>query len=78
MDRKTMLHDNPVTYHSNRYHARSACELCQGILRHEPWCLTVNPSVCYAYEIVVYPEKVTTEDLIILHSLGVLWSGLNG
>jgi hypothetical protein len=75
---KTMLHDNPVTHHSNRYHARCACEQCEGILRNEPWCLTVNPSVYYAYKIVVSPEKVTMVDSIILHSLGVLWSDLNG
>jgi hypothetical protein len=73
-----MLHDNPLTYHSNRYDARSACEQCEGILRHEPWCLKVNPSVYYAYEVVVYPEKVTMQDSIILHSLGVLWSDRKG
>jgi hypothetical protein len=38
----------------------------------------VNPAVYYAYEIVVYPKKVTMEDSIILHSLGVLWGHLNG
>ena len=73
-----MPQDNPVTNHSNRYHAQSACQQCDGILRHERWCLTVNPAIYYAYEIVVYPEKVTREDSIILHSLGVLWGHLNG
>lgn len=73
-----MFDDNPVTYHSNRYHAQSACQQCEGILRHESWCLTVNPVVNYAYQIVVHPEKVTMEDSIILHSLGVLWSHLKG
>jgi hypothetical protein len=38
----------------------------------------VNPSVYYAYKIVVSPEKVTMVDSIILHLLGVLWSDLTG
>lgn len=73
-----MSHNQSALYHSNRYHARSACQLCEGIVRHEPWCLTVNPAVWYAYEIVVYPDRVTLEDSIILHSLGVLWSHVHG
>jgi len=32
----------------------------------------------YAYKIVVYPEKVTMQDSIILHSLRVLWSDRKG
>ena len=78
MTTKTMIRDNPMTYHANRYHAQSACQQCEGILRHEPWCRTVNPAAYYAYEIVVHPKKLTIEDSIILHSLGVLWSHLNG
>ena len=70
---KLMPHKNPISYHSNRYHAESACEHCQGVIRHEHWCLALNPVVHYACEIVIYPDKLTIGDAIILHSLGVLW-----
>lgn len=61
-------------YHSNRYYAASACECCAGIVRHEPWCITSNRNVQYAYQVVVNPEKLTQQDSLILHSLGVTWS----
>ena len=60
-------------FHSNRYAAQSACEHCQGIIRHEPWCITVDRTVYYAYQIVADPRKLTVGDAIILHSLGVAW-----
>lgn len=63
-----MLHNNPASYHSNRYDAQSACQYCEGVIRHERWCLAQNPAVRYACEIVVYPEKLTIGDAIILHS----------
>jgi len=62
-------------YHSNRYHAAAACECCQGIVRHEPWCITANGKVQYAYRIVIDPSLLTEEDALILHSLGVTWDG---
>ena len=70
------MSDNPITsvFHSNHYTARSACEHCQGISRHEPWCITVDRTVYYAYEIVADPSRLTIGDAIILHSLGVLWA----
>lgn len=69
-----MLHNNPASYHSNRYNAQSACQHCEGVIRHERWCLAQNPVVRYACEIVVCPDKLTIGDAIILHSLGVLWA----
>jgi glycerol-3-phosphate cytidylyltransferase-like family protein len=70
-----MPQNHPAWYHSNRYSAESACQHCDGIVQHEHWCLTLNPVVHYACEIVVYPDKLTIADAIILHSLGVLWAG---
>jgi hypothetical protein len=61
------------SFHSNRYSADTACEHCEGIIRHEPWCITLDPIVYYAYQIVVDPTKLTPGDSLILHSLGVLW-----
>ena len=62
-----------VRYHSNRYNAQAACEHCGGIVRHEPWCIKVDPVVSYAYQIVADPKNLTAGDALILHSLGVSW-----
>lgn len=68
------MSDNRSTiFHSNRYHAQAACEHCRGIIRHEPWCITLHPMVYYAYQIVADPGKLTVGDSLILHSLGVIW-----
>jgi len=71
------MSDNGQTtwYHSNRYSAEAACEHCGGIIRHEHWCITLDPTVYYAYEIVLDPSKLTMQDALILHSLGVTWAG---
>ncbi|MGA8623018.1 MAG: hypothetical protein WB660_31400 [Candidatus Sulfotelmatobacter sp.] len=63
-----------AVFHSNRYTAQSTCEHCQGVIRHEPWCITVDQTVYYAYEIVADASKLTVGDSIILHSLSVAWS----
>jgi len=60
-------------YVSNRYSADAACKHCGGVIRHEPSCIMVNPLVCYAYDIVADPKKLTVADALILHSLGVTW-----
>ena len=62
-----------VLFHTNRYHAEAACEHCGGIVRHESWCITRDPIVYYAYEIVVDGGKLTLADALILHALGVTW-----
>lgn len=60
-------------YHSNQYSAKSACEHCGGVVRHEKWCITCDPEVQYAYEVVLDHEKLTLADRLILHALGVVW-----
>jgi hypothetical protein len=66
--------DNSATiFHSNRYNAQAACEHCEGVIRHEPWCITLHPTVHYAYLILANPSKLTVGDALILHSLGVVW-----
>jgi hypothetical protein len=67
--------DSGTCYHSNRYDAASACEHCEGIIRHEPWCIRMNGFVYYAYEVVLDADKITTDDALRLHSLGVTWTG---
>jgi hypothetical protein len=61
-------------YHCNLYNAAAACEHCGGIIRHEPWCIKVHPVVCYAFDIVEDPAKLTIADALALHSLGVTWN----
>ncbi|MGA2980755.1 MAG: hypothetical protein ABSD76_14285 [Terriglobales bacterium] len=60
-------------FHGPRYHALAACEHCSGVIRHEPWCITRDPVVYYAYQIVADPSKLTPGDALILHSLGAIW-----
>ena len=62
------------SHQSGRYNAGTACEHCQAIMDHEPWCVTKDPRVCYAYEIVAEASKMTLADTLILHSLGVVWA----
>ena len=69
-----MSQNKTGSYHSNGCNAQAACEYCEGILRHEQWCQTVNPVVCYARRIVSSANELTIADSIILHSLGVLWN----
>lgn len=49
------------------------CEHCLGIGEHEPWCVTRDPKVQYAFAIVNDPYALTYRDSLILHSLGVTW-----
>jgi glycerol-3-phosphate cytidylyltransferase-like family protein len=69
---------NSAVFHSNRYSADSACEHCGGVVRHENWCITRDPLVFYAYDIVVHPAKLTVEDAMRLHALGVAWGACQG
>jgi hypothetical protein len=69
-----MSQTKSASYYSNSSSVEAACLHCKAYSWHEHWCLTLNPTVRYAYEIVFYPGKLTAGDTIILHSLGVLWS----
>lgn len=63
-------------FHSNRYSAQAECEHCAGIVRHESWCISVDPVVFYAYQVVLEPSKLTLADSLILHALGVTWGNM--
>jgi hypothetical protein len=64
--------------HSNKYSAEAACEHCEGVVRHELWCITRSSDVLYAYEAVLDADKLTEGDRLILHALGVTWTGKVG
>jgi hypothetical protein len=46
------VQDHLPSSHSSQYSADSTCGHCDGIIRHEPWCITQNASVQYAYQAV--------------------------
>jgi hypothetical protein len=59
--------------HSNRYSADTACEHCDGIVRHEAWCITRSQLIRYAYQAVLDASSLSVGDHISLHALGVRW-----
>lgn len=63
--------------HSNQYGADSACTHCEGIIRHESWCITQNAGVHYAHQAALFPNQLSLEDRIILHGWGVAWRAEN-
>jgi hypothetical protein len=73
-----MSDSNIGSYHTNAYNAEADCEHCEGIIRHEPWCQTINAAVCYARKIIASPTELSIGDATILHSLGVLWDRCHG
>jgi hypothetical protein len=60
-------------YHSNQYTAETQCTHCAGNVYHEPWCISQNKVVAYAYGTVLDANRLTVEDRLILHALGVSW-----
>jgi hypothetical protein len=67
------IQKEPPLTHSNQYSADSACGHCDGVIRHEPWCITQNDGVRYAFRVIVDPDHMTTGDRLILHALGAAW-----
>lgn len=65
-------------FHSNKYTADAACEHCNGVVSHEPWCITSNSNVMNAWESVLDPAKLSLHDQLILHALGVAWKVICG
>ena len=51
----------------------SICEHCGRIFGHQPWCLTRNAAVTYAFAAALDMCELTPEDRLYLHALGVSW-----
>jgi hypothetical protein len=66
----------------NQFSADAACAHCDGIMAHEPWCITQNARVQYAYQLINESAHLSRGDELILHALGATWTakktGLNG
>ena len=60
---------------SNQYSENSICDHCANVNTHEPWCITCNTVVRYAFEAASGTGYLTLGDELILHALGVEWSG---
>ena len=69
-----LIPKQPVWRYDNQYSADLACKHCKGVIRHEPWCLTQNADVRYAFQVAFYPNHLTLQDHLILHALGVAWN----
>jgi hypothetical protein len=52
-----------------------ACEYCRATAHHEFWCITENLEVLKAWRVVLDPAKLSLHDQLILHALGVAWTG---
>jgi hypothetical protein len=57
------IQDHLPLSHSNRNSADSACGHCDGVIRHEPWCITQSD-----------PGYLSPGDHLILHALGASWT----
>lgn len=61
--------------HSDQYSESSICDHCAGATSHEPWCITCNAVVRYAFGAASGGGYLALGDELILHALGVEWSG---
>jgi len=62
--------------HSNQYGEGSICGHCAGVTSHQTWCITCNAVVRYAFGVLLDGSHLTLRDELILHALGVKWSGV--
>ena len=70
---KVLTNDSAAIFHANKSSQDAAGEHCQGVTRHERWCITNNAMVRYAFDTIVHPDRLTFADALILHALGVSW-----
>jgi hypothetical protein len=68
------IHDQYPLQYSNQYCGESACAHCEGVVRHESWCVTQSVTVQYAFRALSDPHQLSFEDELILHALGVIWN----
>jgi hypothetical protein len=62
-----------IWHHENQYNSQSSCPYCEGILRHELWCITMNALVQYAYGLAAGIRGLSAADALRLHAMGVCW-----
>ena len=57
--------------HSNKYSLENACEVCDGLIRHESWCIIENAEVYRAFHAILY--GLDEADEARLAGMGVRW-----
>lgn len=67
-------YDGYSTHHENQYSADKACKHCEGIVRHENWCITRNALVWYANAVIEEPVIMSDFDLGILKAYRIRWN----
>ena len=68
------IHPPTESARNNQYSQDAGCDHCSGVTSHEPWCITCNALVSYAYGILSDGGHLTQGDELILHALGVEWN----
>ena len=68
------IHQQVIPRHEKKLGASERCLHCECLTDHQPWCITQNPDVRYAFTVAVYPNLLTLQDSLILHALGVTWT----
>ena len=68
------IHQQVIRRHEKKLVASERCLHCECLTDHQPWCITQNPDVRYAFTVAVYPNLLTLQDSLILHALGVTWT----
>ena len=68
------IHQQVIPRHEKKLVASERCLHCECLTDHQPWCITQNPGVRYAFTVAVYPNLLTLQDSLILHALGVTWT----
>ena len=61
-------------YRRYRQSHETVCKYCEGSHRHRRWCPTQNTVVSYAYAVASGAARLTLQDELILHGLGVAWT----
>ena len=65
----------PKQWYQNNGPVSACCGHCNGVLRHETWCITRNANTAYAFRAVMDSDNLSQEDKFLLHALGVCWVG---
>lgn len=65
------IHQQVIPRHARKLVVSERCRHCECLADHQPWCITQNPDVRYAFTVAVYPNLLTLQDSLILHALGV-------
>jgi hypothetical protein len=67
-----LQNDLPIRH--DKHYIAAACVHCDGVIRHESWCVTQCGNVYYAFQAVEDASQLSPGDELMLHALGVVWA----